>query len=104
MRSPYLALAVFWARSGRSARSRKSLTNAGKGRPRRRSRRSGSRRTKESEDNRVKVCLTDDQVLRLLCVGGRCNLLAVQSNQSMEKARDKRNSHYSDCPGVARRQ
>jgi hypothetical protein len=34
----------------------------------------------------VKVYLTDDQVSRLLCVGGRCNLLTVRSNQSTEHA------------------
>jgi hypothetical protein len=34
--------------------------------------------------NNVKVYLTDDQVLRLLCIGERCNLGIVRSIQLME--------------------
>jgi hypothetical protein len=36
--------------------------------------------------NRVKVYLTDDQILRLLCIGGRCNLVTVRSAQPTEYA------------------
>jgi len=38
----------------------------------------------------VKVYLTDDQVCRLLCIGGQGNLFAVRSIQSMEKAHHER--------------
>lgn len=51
----------------------------------------------------VKVYLTDGQLMRLFHFGGRCNLASVESNQSMENAHDKRNSHYSDRPGTAGR-
>ena len=36
--------------------------------------------------NSVKVCLTARQVLRLLCIGGRCNLNTVRSIHSKENA------------------
>jgi hypothetical protein len=55
----------------------------------------GARRTIEAgralarngeTENSVKVYLTDGQVLRLLCVGGWCNLGTVRSAQPMEYA------------------
>ena len=36
----------------------------------------------------IKLFLTGGQLLRLLCVGGRCNLLTVRSIQLMENAHD----------------
>jgi hypothetical protein len=37
----------------------------------------------------VKIYLTDRQVLRLLCIGGRCNLFTVRSIQSTENVHDE---------------
>jgi hypothetical protein len=37
----------------------------------------------------VKLYLTGRQVLRLLCIGGRCNLFIVRSIQSTENAYDE---------------
>jgi hypothetical protein len=39
----------------------------------------------------IKFPLTEGQVLRLLCIGGRCNLFIVRSIQSTEKAHDEPN-------------
>ena len=36
--------------------------------------------------NSVKVYLTDHQGLRLLCIGGRCNLVTVREAYSLENA------------------
>jgi hypothetical protein len=42
----------------------------------------------------VKICLTRDQVLRLLCIGGRCNLATVRSIQSTENSYDEPNPSH----------
>jgi hypothetical protein len=53
--------------------------------------------------NIVKFYLTDHQGLRLLCIGGRCNLFTVRSIRLLEKAHDKRNTYDPDRAGAVRR-
>ncbi len=42
----------------------------------------------------VKIYLTGDQVLRLLCIGWRCNLATVRSIQSTENSYDEPNPSH----------
>ena len=51
----------------------------------------------------VKFPLTDGQDLRLLCIGGRCNLFTVQSIQSTENAYEINQSHRAICAGASGR-
>jgi hypothetical protein len=48
----------------------------------------------------VKFPLTEGQDLRLLCIGGRCNLFTVQSIQSTENAYEINQSHRAICAGA----
>ena len=48
----------------------------------------------------VKFCLTAGQGLRLLCIGGRCNLSTVRAIQSTENAHEQRNSWCPDRAGA----
>jgi hypothetical protein len=51
--------------------------------------------------SRIKDSLTSSQLLRLLCMNGRCNLSTVRSIQAIENAYDKGNPHHPDRPGAS---
>lgn len=52
-------------------------------------------------ENGVKFYLTGGQLLRLLCVGGQCNLFTVRSIQLTENAHDTRIPHRTVRAGAA---
>ena len=55
-----------------------------------------------TEFGNVKIYLTDRQVLRLLYIGGRCNLFTVRSIQSTENVHDEPiPTHRALCAGAS---